>query len=113
VPRLDRTKFRYDAVRLPLLYGMASQYRRNLGYGLPGAPGIYVCASSIDYLRYYRSGVPESIEAWDGLRANPATYRPIKVFETHYLNESFYRRLDPMFATYFVSPRIEFYVFVR
>ncbi|MGH7899123.1 MAG: hypothetical protein ACREQQ_14300 [Candidatus Binatia bacterium] len=33
----------------------------------------------------------------------------MKRFDGEFLNRSFYRRLDPMFAGYFVSPTVEFY----
>jgi hypothetical protein len=33
----------------------------------------------------------------------------VKVFEGDFLNRNPYRRLDPMFAGYFISPTIEFY----
>jgi 4-amino-4-deoxy-L-arabinose transferase-like glycosyltransferase len=113
VPRLDRTKFRSPVVRLQTLDTTVRDYRRRLPKGGPGAPTVYLCASSMDYVRYYRSGVPESVDAWDQVRANPSVYRPIKTFEASFLNQSFYQKLDPMFASYFVSPRIEFYEFVQ
>ena len=47
--------------------------------------------------------------AWDHLRQNPSRYRLVRVFERWYLNKGFYSWLDPMYASYFVAPRIEIY----
>ena len=51
----------------------------------------------------------DSVAAWDHLRQNPTRYRLVRVFERWYLNKNFYSWLDPMYANYFVAPRIEIY----
>jgi hypothetical protein len=77
---------------------------------MAGTPArVYVSASGLEYLRYYRTRAPASVAAWDELRKNPTKYRLIRTFESWYLNKPFYASLDPMYASYFVAPTIEIY----
>ncbi|MDA0321390.1 MAG: alkaline phosphatase D family protein [Verrucomicrobia bacterium] len=65
--------------------------------------------SSMHYDRWPRQDNERFIEMYDRLRAPGGNYALVKRFERGFLNRSFYRRLDPMFAAYFVSPTLEFY----
>jgi hypothetical protein len=99
-------------VRLGRLDRLVAEYQQDLA-GSPTGAKVYVSASGLEYLRYYRTREPDSVAAWDHLRQNPAQYRLIKVFERWYLNKRFYSWLDPMYANYFVAPRIEIYEAVQ
>jgi Dolichyl-phosphate-mannose-protein mannosyltransferase len=105
-PDPDRVPSRQ--VRLGRLDRTAAEYQKDLADSPTGA-NVYVSASGLEYLRYYRTKEPESVAAWDHLRANPAQYRLVRVFERWYLNKDLYSWLDPMYANYFVAPRIEIY----
>ena len=95
-------------VRLGRLDRTVEEYQKDMA-GSPTGAKVYISASGLEYLRYYRTREPESVAAWDHLRQNPSRYRLVKVFERWYLNKSFYSSLDPMYASYFVAPRIEIY----
>ncbi len=77
--------------------------------GSPTGAKVYISASGLEYLRYYRTKEPDSVAAWDHVRQNPSRYRLVRAFERWYLNKDFYSWLDPMYASYFVAPRIEIY----
>jgi 4-amino-4-deoxy-L-arabinose transferase-like glycosyltransferase len=109
----DRTRFpRVRSEDLRDLHGRAQYYAEQAAATGRRDLRVYVSASSLDYDRYYRTRVPESIEAWDQIRRNPERYRLIRAFETWFLNKRFYMWLDPMFGGYFLSPRLEFYQYV-
>jgi hypothetical protein len=65
--------------------------------------------SSLHYWRYERHRHPAFEPAYHRFRAGERGLYLVKAFETDFLNRDFYRRLDPMFAGYFVSPTVEFY----
>lgn len=65
--------------------------------------------TSLLYSRWYRHGHPALRPAYEGLRSERGSFRLVKRFETDFLNRDLYRRLDPMFEGYFVSPTLEFY----
>jgi hypothetical protein len=93
-------------VRLGRLDRTVEEYQKDMA---GTAAKVYVSASGLEYLRYYRTKEPDSVAAWDHLRQNPSRYRLVRVFERWYLNKDFYSSLDPMYANYFVAPRIEIY----
>ena len=106
LPDPDRIPSRL--VRLGRLDRTVAEYQKDFSASATGAR-VYVSASGLEYLRYYRTREPESVAAWDHLRDNPGQYQLIKAFERWYLNKPFYSWLDPMYANYFVAPRIEIY----
>jgi 4-amino-4-deoxy-L-arabinose transferase-like glycosyltransferase len=93
-------------VRLGRLDRTVAEYQADMA-GTPAK--VYVSASGLEYLRYYRTRIPASVAAWDELRNNPTKYRLVRSFESWYLNKAFYSSLDPMYASYFVAPTIEIY----
>jgi hypothetical protein len=95
-------------VRLGRLDRTVEEYQKDMD-GSPTGAKVYISATGLEYLRYYRTREPESVAAWDHLRQNPSRYRLVQVFERSYLNKAFYSALDPMYASYFVAPRIEIY----
>jgi hypothetical protein len=110
-PNLDPNKFAIRSVSLRRLERTVEDYRVRSGEP-DSSRVVYLVASGLDFLRYYRTDLEESVEAWDSLRENSIRFRRIKSFEAHFLNRSFYESLDPMFASYFVSPDIEFYEYL-
>jgi hypothetical protein len=93
-------------VRLGRLDRTVAEYQIDMA-GTPSK--VYISASGLEYLRYYRTREPASVAAWDELRRNPTRYRLVRTFDSWYLNKSFYSYLDPMYASYFVAPTIEIY----
>ncbi len=65
--------------------------------------------SSLLYLRHERHGNEAHLYAYRTFRAGERGYHFVKRFDADFLNRDLYRRLDPMFASYFVSPTLEFY----
>ena len=65
--------------------------------------------SSLLYSRWYRHGHPALLQAYELLRGEHGGFRLVKRFEADFLNRDLYRRLDPMFEGYFLSPTLEFY----
>lgn len=106
LPDPDRVPSRL--VRLGRLDRTVAEYQKDMAASPTGAK-VYVSASGLEYLRYYRTQEPESVAAWDHLRRNPSQYRLVQAFDRWYLNKDFYSWLDPMYASYFVAPRIEIY----
>lgn len=103
MPRFpDRPDIEAGSVPLQNLRSVRGRMRRSPGNG-------FMVLSSLTYLRDYRQGDPEAIELWERIRDNPKRFELVRAFEDEYLNEKLYRALDPMFAGYFVSPRIEIY----
>jgi hypothetical protein len=112
-PLPDPERLPTRAVSLRELERTAAAYKRQFAEeGTAATRRVYIATSGLEFLRYYRSGVPESIETWDEIRKNPEKYRPLQAFEAWFLNVRFYAALDPMFASYFVSPRIEYYEYM-
>jgi hypothetical protein len=107
-PLPDPEKVPSRLVRLSRLDRTVAAYQEDLANSPAGAK-VYISATGLEYMRYYRTQDPDSIATWDHLRANPTRYRLIRVFERWYLNKNFYSWLDPMYANYFVAPRIEIY----
>jgi 4-amino-4-deoxy-L-arabinose transferase-like glycosyltransferase len=68
----------------------------------------YVVLTSLHYARSYRQR-DENVAMWDTMRRGVLPYRLAKRFRAEYLNWRFYRKLDPMYEGYFVSPTIEVY----
>jgi 4-amino-4-deoxy-L-arabinose transferase-like glycosyltransferase len=66
--------------------------------------------SSMHYWRHERHSHPAFLPEYRRFRAGEKGYRLVKRFDADFLNRELYRRLDPMFAGYFVSPELEFYV---
>jgi len=66
--------------------------------------------SSLHYWRYQRHHHPAFEPAYYRFRTGAKGFRLVKTFEGDFLNREIYRKLDPMFAGYFVSPTLEFYV---
>jgi Dolichyl-phosphate-mannose-protein mannosyltransferase len=65
--------------------------------------------SSMHFWRYERHHQPAFDPAYRSFRHGERGFHLVKAFAADFLNRDFYRRLDPMFAGYFVSPTIEFY----
>jgi hypothetical protein len=111
VPRLDPAKFDISDMSLRRL-NLAIDDARNRQQA-PGNSGVvYLVASGLDFVRYYRTSLPDSVQAWDTVRNNPKVFRKVKSFHAPFLNRPFYESLDPMFGSYFVSPDIEFYEYL-
>ena len=72
-------------------------------------PTALLQISSLVFDRHYRHGEVDWIRAYDEIRTNTNAYEQLAVFDSSFVNKEFYRSLDPMFAGYFLSPRIEFY----
>ena len=68
----------------------------------------YVVLTSLHYARSYRER-DGNVAIWQLLRKGVLPYRLAKRFRAEYLNWWFYRRLDPMYEGYFISPTIEVY----
>jgi hypothetical protein len=95
-------------VRLGRLDATVAAHQQDMS-GSPTGAKVYISATGLEYLRYYRTRNPDSVAAWDELRNNSSKYRLVQSFESWYLNKTFYSWLDPMYASYFVAPRIEIY----
>jgi hypothetical protein len=65
--------------------------------------------SSLHFWRWERHRHPAFDPAYQRFRAGEEGFHLVKSFEGDFLNRDFYRRLDPMFAGYFISPTVEFY----
>ncbi len=65
--------------------------------------------SSMHFWRHERHRHPAFDPAYRRFRAGEKGFHLVKRFEADFLNRELYRRLDPMFAGYFVSPTLEFY----
>jgi hypothetical protein len=63
----------------------------------------------LHFWRYERHRHPAFDPAYQRFRSGEQGFHLVKSFEGDFLNRAFYRRLDPMFAGYFVSPTVEFY----
>jgi hypothetical protein len=68
----------------------------------------YVVLTSMHYLRSYRLQ-DASVARWASVRRGQLPYQLVGRFRAEYLNWRFYRKLDPLFEGYFVSPTIEVY----
>ena len=68
----------------------------------------YVVLTSLHYARSYRER-DGNVAMWDTVRRGVLPYRLVQRFRAEYLNWWFYRRLDPMYEGYFISPTIEVY----
>jgi 4-amino-4-deoxy-L-arabinose transferase-like glycosyltransferase len=84
-----------------------------LNYGaMPGVVASqhpdYVVLTSLHYARAYRQQ-DDNVAMWDTVRRGVLPYRLERRFRAEYLNWHVYRKLDPMFEGYFVSPTIEVY----
>ncbi len=64
--------------------------------------------TSLHYSRYLRCKHNILRLAYKNFRHHP-DFKLIKRFSSHFINKSFYEKLDPMFGGYFVSPTLEFY----
>ena len=65
--------------------------------------------SSMHYWRHERHRHPAFDPEYRRLRAGEKGLHLVKSFDADFLNRELYRKLDPMFAGYFVSPTLEFY----
>jgi hypothetical protein len=65
--------------------------------------------SSLHFWRYERHRHPAFDPAYRNFRAGERGFHRVKSFAGDFLNRDLYRRLDPMFAGYFISPTVEFY----
>jgi hypothetical protein len=65
--------------------------------------------SGMHFWRHDRHRHHAFYPAYQSFRAGEKGFHRVKVFEGDFLNRNLYRRLDPMFAGYFVSPTLEFY----
>jgi hypothetical protein len=68
----------------------------------------YVVLTSLHYARAYRQR-DDNVAMWNTVRKGVFPYRLARRFRAEYLNWRFYRKLDPMFEGYFISPTIEVY----
>jgi 4-amino-4-deoxy-L-arabinose transferase-like glycosyltransferase len=68
----------------------------------------YVVLTSLLYARAYRQR-DDNVAMWNTVRKGVFPYRLARRFRAEYLNWRFYRKLDPMFEGYFISPTIEVY----
>jgi dolichyl-phosphate-mannose-protein mannosyltransferase len=82
--------------------GRITNRRRNVAFDL-------VEISSLHFWRWERHRHPAFDPAYQRFRAGEEGFHLVKSFEGDFLNRDFYRRLDPMFAGYFISPTVEFY----
>jgi 4-amino-4-deoxy-L-arabinose transferase-like glycosyltransferase len=69
---------------------------------------MYVVLTSLLYARSYRQQ-DDNVLLWDTVRRGQLPYRLAARFRAEYLNWRLYRKLDPMYEGYFVSPTIEVY----
>jgi 4-amino-4-deoxy-L-arabinose transferase-like glycosyltransferase len=65
--------------------------------------------TSMHYWRHERHRHHLFFPAYENLRNGGTSLELVKRFEADFLNRDFYRRLDPMFGGYFISPTLEFY----
>jgi hypothetical protein len=65
--------------------------------------------TSMHYFRHERHRHPAFEPAYHRFRSGETGFRLVKAFDADFLNRDLYRRLDPMFAGYFISPTLEFY----
>jgi 4-amino-4-deoxy-L-arabinose transferase-like glycosyltransferase len=65
--------------------------------------------TSMHYWRHERHRHPAFEPEYRRFRAGEKGFHLVKRFDADFLNRELYRRLDPMFAGYFISPEIEFY----
>ncbi len=65
--------------------------------------------TSMHYWRHERHRHPAFEPEYRRFRAGEKGLHLVKSFEADFLNRELYRKLDPMFAGYFVSPTLEFY----
>ncbi len=65
--------------------------------------------SSLHFDRFYRAGDQGWINSYNHLRKPAGPFELVAKFDSHFINKKFYRKLDPMFGGYFVSPTLEFY----
>ncbi|HSD10440.1 MAG TPA: glycosyltransferase family 39 protein [Candidatus Binatia bacterium] len=65
--------------------------------------------TAMHYWRHQRHRHPAFEPAYHRFRAGETGFRLVKSFDADFLNRDLYRRLDPMFAGYFISPTLEFY----
>ena len=65
--------------------------------------------TGMHYWRHERHRHPAFLPAYQRLREGMTQLHLVKSFDADFLNRDLYRRLDPMFAGYFVSPTLEFY----
>jgi hypothetical protein len=68
----------------------------------------YVVLTSLHYARSYRQR-DANVQMWDTVRRGVLPYRLVARFQARYLNYRLYRKLDPMYEGYFISPTIEVY----
>jgi hypothetical protein len=68
----------------------------------------YVVLTSLHYARSDRQR-DGNVAMWDTVRKGVLPYRLARRFRAEYLNWRFYRKLDPMYEGYFISPTIEVY----
>lgn len=104
MPLLDRGRF--QVATRDLAGAIADMERGRL------ARSDVLCLSSLVFLRDVRLGrkAEGRLRLWNTIRRNPRRFRRLNVFDSPFLNRSFYAGLDPMFACDFVSPTLEFYV---
>jgi hypothetical protein len=65
--------------------------------------------SSLHFWRYERHRHPAFDPEYRLFRSGAKGFHLVKTFEGEFLNRELYRKLDPMFAGYFISPTLEFY----
>jgi hypothetical protein len=65
--------------------------------------------TGMHYWRHERHRNPAFLPAYQHLREGGTPLHLVKSFDADFLNRDLYRRLDPMFAGYFISPTLEFY----
>ncbi len=65
--------------------------------------------TSMLYWRHERHRHPAFLPEYRRFRAGEKGFHLVKRFDADFLNRGLYRRLDPMFAGYFISPELEFY----
>lgn len=98
---------------LPRPERVADRVRNLLEYG--AMPAVvedqrpdYVVLTSLHYARSYRQQ-DDNVRMWDTVRRGVLPYRLVARFQARYLNYRLYRKLDPMYEGYFISPTIEVY----
>jgi hypothetical protein len=96
----------YSVTNWMLVGGRDELMLRKMG---DNPPYNLIQITSLHYDRHYREGEPGWMEAYHNIRSPNGPFERVAKFESHFINKRFYKRLDPMYGGYFISPTLEFY----